>query len=272
MMDRYALVGSPVHHSISPQVHSLFADQTDQVMDYVAIEVKPDEFIRRVRQLADDGFKGLNVTVPLKNLAWEFADIRDDHAELAGAVNVFKFDPDGTSRGYNTDGIGLLRDLTQNHGVELKHRRVLVLGAGGAVQGVIVPLLSAEPESIMIANRTVAKAEAIVRRFRKFGNLQSCGYEALADRTYDLVINGTSMGLLNEVPPLPDTVLNPGGYAYDMMYGRKPTAFVKWGQQHGAAKSLDGTGMLIEQAAETFWIWRGVRPETAPVIRELKSG
>lgn len=271
-MDRYALVGSPVHHSISPRVHSLFADQTNQVMDYVAIEVKPDEFVRRVRQLADDGFKGLNVTVPLKTLAWEFADVCDSHAELAGAVNVLRFDSDGKSHAYNTDGIGLLRDLTQNHGIELKGRRILIVGAGGAVQGVIAPLLSSGPECITIANRTVAKADALVRRFRKFGNLQSCGYEALAGRGYDLVINGTSLGLLNEIPPLPDTVLDPGGCAYDMMYGHEPTAFVKWGQQHNAAKSLDGTGMLIEQAAETFWIWRGVRPETGPVIRELKSG
>lgn len=270
-MDRYALVGSPVYHSISPRVHSLFADQSDQIMDYVAIEMKPDEFARRVRQLADDGFKGLNVTVPLKNLAWEFADVRDSHAELAGAVNVLKFGPGNISHGYNTDGIGLLRDLQQNHGIDLRDRRILILGAGGAVQGVVAPLLAASPEGITIANRTVAKADAIVRRFRKLGNLQSCGYEILAGHSYDLIINGTSLGLLNEVPPLPDTVLNPGGCAYDMMYGREPTAFVRWGQQHNASKALDGTGMLIEQAAETFWIWRGIRPETGPVIEELKT-
>lgn len=269
-MDRYALVGSPVYHSISPRVHALFADQTDQVMDYVAIEMKPEEFFRRVNQLADDGFKGLNVTVPLKNLAWEFTGNRDNNAELAGAVNVLKFNPDGSRYGYNTDGIGLLRDLTQND-IELHDRRILILGAGGAVQGVISPLLAANPQSITIANRTIAKADAIAERFNHLGRIQSCGYEALVDQAYDLIINGTSLGLSNEVPPLPDTVLKPGGCTYDMMYGKEPTAFVRWGQQHGASKALDGTGMLIEQAAETFWIWRGVRPETAPVIQELKS-
>lgn len=270
-MDRYGLIGSPVYHSISPRVHALFADQTDQVMDYVAIEMKPDEFSRRIKQLADDGFKGLNVTVPLKNLAWEFAENRDSHADLARAVNVLKFDTGGTRHGYNTDGIGLLRDLTQNHTIDLRGRRILILGAGGAVQGVIGPLLAANPQSITIANRTVAKANVLVGRFKKLGKLQSCGYEALGDQRYDLIINGTSLGLLNEVPQLPDTVLSPGGCTYDMMYGREPTAFAKWGQLHDASKALDGTGMLIEQAAETFWIWRGVRPETGPVIRELKS-
>lgn len=270
-MDRYALIGSPVYHSISPRVHALFADQTDQVMDYVAIEMKPDEFFRRVNQLAEDGFKGLNVTVPLKNLAWEFIENRDDNAELAGAVNVLKFNPDGSRQGYNTDGIGLLRDLSQNHAIALHGRRILILGAGGAVQGVIAPLLAEKPESIIIANRTVAKADAIVTRFKHLGRLQSCGYPALAGQRFDLIINGTSLGLSNEVPPLPDDVLSPGGCTYDMMYGREPTAFVKWGRQHNAAKALDGTGMLIEQAAESFWIWRGVRPETAPVIREFKS-
>lgn len=270
-MDRYALIGSPVYHSISPRVHSLFADQTDEVMDYVAIEMKPEEFFRRVNQLAGDGFKGLNVTVPLKNLAWEFTENRDSHADLAGAVNVFKFDTDGSAHSYNTDGIGLLRDLTQNHAIELHGRRILILGAGGAVQGVIGPLLSAKPDSITIANRTVAKAQAIARRFKELGEVQSCGYEALTGKSYDLIINGTSLGLINEVPPLPGKVLNAGGSTYDMMYGRQPTAFVKWGLQHNASKALDGTGMLIEQAAESFWIWRGVRPQTAPVIQELKS-
>lgn len=270
-MDRYALIGSPVYHSISPRVHALFADQTDQVMDYVAIEMKPDEFFRRVNQLAEDGFKGLNVTVPLKNLAWEFAETRDGHAELAGAVNVLKFNPDGSRQGYNTDGVGLLRDLAQNHAIALHGRRILILGAGGAVQGVIGPLLAGKPESITIANRTIAKADAIVTRFEHLGRLVSCGYPALDGRHFDLVINGTSLGLSNEVPPLPDDILNPGGCAYDMMYGREPTAFVRWAQQRNAAKALDGTGMLIEQAAESFWIWRGVRPETAPVIQELKS-
>jgi shikimate dehydrogenase len=271
-MDRYAVIGTPVYHSLSPIIHLLFAEYTEQILDYMPIEVKPEEFERRVRQLAGDGFKGMNITVPLKLMAWQLADERDEHAELAGAINTFKFDVDRKRIfGYNTDGIGLLRDLTQNHKIAVEGQRILILGAGGAVQGILGPLLAAKSENITIANRTVEKAEALAQRFGKIGNVRACGYDTLGNEKFDMIINASSSGLKNELPPLPNSILIDGGITYDLVYNSEPTAFVLWGRRHGASIALDGLGMLVEQAAESYRIWRGIMPETGAVIEQLKT-
>lgn len=271
-MDRYAVIGSPIGHSLSPRIHALFAEQCDQALEYTAVEVKPDEFFHSVNRLVDEGFNGLNVTVPLKEPAWEMADECNRHANRAKAVNTLIFESDGRRLGANTDGPGLVRDLTVNHGQELADRAVLMLGAGGAARGVLMPLLNSRPRSLVLANRTVGKAETLAGEFEDIGRVETCGFESLdryADEPFDLIINATSAGLSGELPPLPDNILRPGGITYDMMYAAEPTAFVEWGRRHGAGSALDGLGMLVEQAAESFSLWRGVRPDTAPVITAL---
>ena len=270
-MDRYAVIGTPIYHSLSPRIHIMFAYQTNQVLDYVPIEIKPEDFNRRVTQLADDGFKGLNVTVPLKTLAWEYAAHRDNHADLAEAANVLKFSADRSHSCFNTDGIGLIRDLTVNNQLNLRKLRILILGAGGAVRGVLAPLLGYNPAKLVVANRTVEKARALAKKFCAHGDISGCGFDALKNEKFDLIINGTSAGLADGLPPIPKDILEQGGYVYDMMYGQSPTAFVQWGRDHGASKSLDGLGMLVEQAAESFRIWRGMMPATGPVIKKLRS-
>jgi shikimate dehydrogenase len=265
-------MGNPIAHSKSPRIHMLFAAQTDQYLHYEAILVALDGFAAALERFQQAGGKGLNVTVPFKREAWECMDRRSPRAESAGAVNTIVLDDDGSRYGDNTDGVGLVRDLTANHGVVLARRRLLVLGAGGAVRGVLQPLIEQEPERIVIANRTVARAEELAERFGSGVELQGCGFEALAGRAFDVVINGTAASLQGELPPLPAGILAAGACCYDMMYGDRPTAFMEWGQEQGAARCLDGLGMLVEQAAESFQLWRGVRPQTAPVIAALRRG
>ncbi len=270
-MDKYAVIGNPINHSLSPRIHTLFAAQTQQSLEYTAIEVLAENFFHDINQLADAGFKGLNVTVPLKGQAWETADHCDDIANRAQAVNTLVLEDDQRRCGFNTDGIGLFNDLHNNHNITLKDLRILILGAGGAVRGVLAPLLQAQPASITIANRTASKAVQLAEQFSDLGKINGCGYPALAEQQYDIIINGTSAGLSNELPPLNDTLLNAGGITYDMVYGKTPTAFVQWGLEHGASKALDGLGMLVEQAAQAFQIWRGIRPETQTVIKTLRD-
>ncbi len=270
--DRYAVMGNPIAHSKSPLIHSLFARQTGETLTYEAILVPLDGFAEAVERFGREGGKGLNVTVPFKQEAWRLAGVRTPRAEMAGAVNTLRFDPSGLW-GDNTDGAGLVRDLVANHGVSLAGRRILVLGAGGAVRGVLQPLLDERPSELVIANRTVAKAKALVELFGDRGiALRACGFDALAGEHFDLVINGTSAGLHGEMPPLPDDLLAEGACAYDMAYGEQPTVFVRWAGEHHAALALDGLGMLVEQAAESFYQWRGIRPDTAPVIARLREG
>jgi len=270
--DRYAVVGNPIAHSKSPQIHGLFAEKTGEDISYEALLAPRDDFAGTVRAFREAGGKGLNVTVPFKQEAWLMATVRSDAAERAGAVNTLCFLDNGLLRGDNTDGVGLLRDLTENHGVSLGDARVLVLGAGGAVRGVLQPLLAARPAEVVIANRTVDKALALAADFSDLGPVSGCGFEAIDAEGFDVIINGTSAGLAGEVPPIPDHALKAGGACYDMVYGDRPTAFVEWGRAHGAAQALDGLGMLVEQAAESFYLWRGVRPITAPVIAALRQG
>ncbi len=269
--DRYAVLGNPVHHSKSPQIHALFAAQTGQQLDYRAMLVEPGGFAVAVNTFRQEGGKGLNITVPFKQDAWVYADVLSARAERAGAVNTLLFKDSGAAFGENTDGLGLVRDLTVNHGFDPTGKRILLLGAGGAARGVLQPLLAALPASLVIANRTPEKALDLALLFSDHGSVFGCGLAALARRRFELIVNATSAGLDQQAPFLPDGVLAEGGWCYDLMYGDEPTAFVRWALTHGAARALDGLGMLVEQAAESFLLWRGVRPETPPVIANLRG-
>jgi shikimate dehydrogenase len=271
MTDKYAVIGSPIAHSLSPRIHAAFATQTGQQMEYSALEVTPDTFLDRIKTLEESGYKGVNVTVPLKELAWETADACNDEANRAQAVNTLKFEGEGLRYGCNTDGIGLLQDLSVNHGLAIKGQRILILGAGGAVRGVLAPLLHAIPALITVANRTAHKAEHLAELFDDLGSIRGCGLAELGGERYNLIINGTSAGLSGSVPELPAGILAAGGIVYDMMYGKKAAAFLHWGQAQGARLAIDGLGMLVEQAAEAFRIWRGVKPETQAVLKMLRS-
>ncbi len=272
MIDRYAVMGHPVAHSKSPFIHARFAEQTGQAMTYEAIDVAPGEFARAVAAFRDSGGRGLNVTLPFKEDAWRLVDVRSARAERAGAVNTIWFEDHG-AHGDVTDGAGLVHDLVVNHGAILEGRRILLLGAGGAARGVLGPLLDARPARLVVANRTADRARALARAFAADGPVHGGGLDALgAEGAFDLIINATSASLAGEMPPLPDTVLGPATWCYDMVYGDAPTVFMEWARGRGAALALDGLGMLVEQAAESFALWRGVRPQTAPVIAALRGG
>ncbi len=270
--DIYAVLGNPIAHSKSPHIHALFARQTGQDMVYSAILVERDGLADALDAFHAEGGKGLNITLPFKKEAWKLVDERSARAEQARAVNTVSFREDGRRLGDNTDGIGLVRDLRNNLGTVLRGKRLLVLGAGGAVRGVLGPLLEEEPFQITIANRTPWRAVDLAGEYGKLGPVMGCGYDALTDQRFDILVNGTSASLSGEVPPLPDTVIAPGGCCYDMMYGKDPTAFLRWAMARGASVAADGLGMLVEQAAESFFLWRGVRTDTAPVIRALRDG
>lgn len=268
--DQYAVLGNPIAHSQSPFIHHCFAQATHQVMQYRALLAPLDGFQACLQQFFAEGGKGCNVTVPFKQEAWALAQVRSEQAERAGAVNTLMLDAAGRYYGHNTDGIGLLRDLQFNQGVSLAAKRVLVLGAGGAVRGVLQPLLAAQAIEVVIANRTLHKAEQLVALFADYGTISACAFADLQG-SFDVIINGTAASLQDELPPLPDNCLQAGGVAYDMMYAAQPTAFMGWAQEQGAAKALDGLGMLVEQAAAAFECWRGVKPETAPVLQALRA-
>jgi len=271
MTDRYAVMGNPIAHSKSPRIHAAFASQSGQDIHYERILVDLDGLAEAIKNFRQQGGRGLNITVPFKTDAFKLADSLTDRAESAGAVNTLVLNEDGSLHADNTDGVGMVRDLTANHHFTLEGARILVLGAGGAVQGVLLPLLQQHPLEIVIANRTVSKAEALCEKLKTAGTISASSFEGLAGMQFDGIINGTAASLQGEVPPIPTDILKPGGWCYDMMYSTDQTAFVKWGIANGAAKSVDGLGMLVEQAAESFTLWRGVRPETAPVIEMLRK-
>jgi shikimate dehydrogenase len=272
MTDRYAVIGNPIAHSKSPLIHAAFARQTGQNIDYGRILGSREDFAGDVRRFVAEGGRGLNVTVPFKEAAFALADERSARAEAAGAVNTLYVLDGGRLRGDNTDGTGLVRDLCCNHRFLLEGARVLLLGAGGASRGVLRPLLAERPAQLVVANRTAAKAVSLAADPSLQGRVEGCGLEALAGREFDLIVNGTAAGLQGGVPEIPDGCLAAGGWTYDMMYGAGPTAFVRWGLARGAAKALDGLGMLVEQAAESFFLWRGIMPDTGPVIDALRRG
>ncbi|HYE36613.1 shikimate dehydrogenase [Methylocaldum sp.] len=267
--DRYAVFGHPIGHSKSPRIHALFAEQTGEQLSYTAQDVPPETFETCVRDFFAQGGKGLNCTVPLKELAWRIADYRSERAEHSKAVNTLALRPDGMIYGDNTDGIGLIRDLTVNLKLSLNNRRILLLGAGGASRGIIGPLLEQRPSHLTIANRTPEKAAQLAEEFCDLGPISGCGFFDLGTESFDLILNATAASLAGELPNLPKNILRPRGCCYDLAYGMEPTPFVRWGEEAGADISVDGIGMLVEQAAEAFFIWRGMRPETRPVIDVL---
>ncbi len=269
--DSYAVMGNPIGHSKSPQIHALFAAQTGHDINYEALLVELDGFKAAVDWFQDEGGRGLNVTVPFKQQAWELIKDRSERAELAGAVNTISIREDGSRYADTTDGVGLVQDITVNNGIDLKGKCVLVLGAGGAVRGVLQPLLEQRPQFVIVANRTASKAVDLAKQFNEFGDVFGCGFDVLPGQQFDVVINGTAASLEGEVPPLPDDLLYENASCYDMMYSAEPTAFQTWAREHGAAQWLDGLGMLVEQAAESFFIWRGVRPDTSMVIDKLRT-
>lgn len=269
--DRYAVMGNPVSHSLSPLIHAEFARQTGQRLEYTAIQVDEGGFKQAVSNFQAHGGLGLNITVPFKQEAWQLATEHSAEARRAAAVNTLMFRADGVVYGHNTDGLGLVRDLLDNHDIRLARQRLLIMGAGGAVRGILMPLLNQQPHSITIANRTVDKAQELAHDFSDSGTIDGCGYAALTGRQFDIIINGTAASMHGELPPLPDHIFPAGACCYDMMYGPEPTVFLQWAEAQGAAHCLDGLGMLVEQAALSFECWRGIRPDTAPVIALLRQ-
>ncbi|GGU48224.1 shikimate dehydrogenase (NADP(+)) [Pseudomonas laurentiana] len=268
-MDQYVVFGNPIGHSKSPLIHRLFADQTGEHLEYSTLLAPLDDFSNCALGFFKQG-RGANVTVPFKEEAFRMVDSLTPRARRAGAVNTLSKLADDSLQGDNTDGAGLVRDLTVNAGVQLTGKRILLLGAGGAVRGVLEPLLAHNPASLVIANRTVEKAEQLAREFADLGPVAASGFSWLKEPV-DLIINATSASLAGEVPPIAASLIQPGHtVCYDMMYGKEPTPFCRWASEKGAAQVLDGLGMLVEQAAEAFFIWRGVHPDTAPVLDELR--
>jgi shikimate dehydrogenase len=271
-MDRYAVMGNPVSHSLSPAIHALFAEQTDQTLEYDAVLVPLDGLAKAIAGFRAAGGLGLNITVPFKQEAYTLADRLTPRAQRAGAVNTLCLKPGEPVLGDTTDGAGLLADLQQNLGLNLAGRRVLVLGAGGAARGVLQPLLEAGPETLVIANRTAHRAEQLAEIFTGCGPVRGIGLDALGhEAAFDILINATSASLGGETLELPAHLSAQGAVAYDMMYGARSTPFLQWASEHCAGLRADGLGMLVEQAAESFLLWRGVRPLTAPVVTRLRA-
>lgn len=270
-LDRYAVMGNPIAHSKSPMIHTLFARETGQKLEYRAILVELGQFADAVQAFRAEGGNGLNVTVPFKRDAWRLVDERSACAALAGAVNTIQFREDGSLYGDNTDGIGMIRDIRDNLGVAIGGKRVLLLGAGGAVRGVLGPLLEEKPATVVIANRTPDRAQELADAFEEQGRVEGSSFADLDGTRYDIVINGTSASLKGEAPPLPEGILARDAFCYDMMYAAEPTVFMRWADDEGCERVADGLGMLVEQAAESFRLWRGVRPQTAPVIKAVRE-
>lgn len=266
----FAVIGHPIKHSKSPYIHQLFGRQTGIDLSYVALESAVDNFNGTIARLREAGAHGCNVTVPFKEQAWQLADERSVFAQRAGAANTLAFRDDGSIYADNTDGSGLVRDLEHNCRFALQGKRILLLGAGGAVRGVLEPLLAQQPAELFIANRTAVKAIALADDFADAGNIAGGGFEQIGGE-FDLIINGTAASLQGDVPPIPETCLVSGGTCYDMMYGAELTVFMRWAEQHGAGQVLDGLGMLVEQAADAFQVWHGVRPETGAVLSLLRE-
>jgi len=267
--DRYGVMGYPVSHSRSPVIHRLFALQTGQDMQYELLQVSPEKLETAVRQFQRTGGKGLNITVPHKSEVTRLVDHLSERAGTAGAVNTLTF-KDGEILGDNTDGFGLLRDLVVNLELTLEGASILVLGAGGATRGIIGPLLEMQPSSLRIANRTLGRAQALADHFSRSGPVSACRFNVVpVTENYDLIINATSAGLHGHEAPYPGAAVSAQTVCYDLSYGLKPTPFSLWARDQGAARSVMGWGMLVEQAAESFRIWRGVRPDTAPVLKQM---
>lgn len=270
MLDSYAVIGNPIAHSKSPLIHTAFAQQTNQALYYGAILAPLDGFRQTVQSFRQQGGKGLNVTVPFKLEAYQLATRLTERASIAQAVNTLKFENDEIL-GDNTDGAGLVRDIECNLGISIADKRVLLMGAGGAARGVILPLLQRKPALLAIANRTAQKAQALQQQFSAYGHIAAGSFMHFSGENFDLIINATSASLHDALPELPIDIFAHAALAYDMMYSPEPTRFLQYAKKNGARHIADGIGMLVEQAAESFFLWRGIRPQTKPVIAQLKS-
>lgn len=266
-MHRYAVFGNPIKHSWSPLIHGLFAEQTAQRINYEKTCVAEDDFESAVQRFFAEGGKGLNITVPFKERAWELASLRSDRAQSCGAVNTLMLDKNGELFAENTDGIGLVSDICNNLHWPLAGASILLIGAGGAAKGVLQPLLKAEAKSLFIVNRTATKARHLAADFSCLGG----GFDDIPDQAFDIIINASSSGLNGALPAVAPTAIASHTRVYDMLYGSKPTAFLRWASEQGCMSTADGLGMLVEQAAEAFLLWRGVRPQTLSVIEEVRQ-
>ncbi len=269
--ERFAVFGNPIKQSKSPTIHTLFAQQYAQQIQYRAVRVELDGFVQAATRFFEGGGAGLNVTVPFKQDAFELAHRHSERSLRAGAVNVLTRADDGLIDADNTDGIGLIRDVIANLGWSVQGLRVLLVGAGGAARGVLEPLLRERPKELLVVNRTSAKAAKLAAEFADIGLLEGGAYDLIGLRQFDLVINATSAGLSGAVPELPSSILTERSCCYDMVYGPEPTPFMRWSAHHAAWAVSDGLGMLVEQAAESFYIWRNLRPETRSVINQLRE-
>ncbi len=268
--DKYAVFGNPIKHSKSPQIHSAFAKQTQQQLSYRAHRVDEGKFADAARSFFDNGGRGLNITVPFKIDAFHFADELSGRARRAGAVNTLALQEDGRIYGDNTDGAGLVGDIVFNNKEALKDKRILVVGAGGAVRGILQPFLEQQPDSITLVNRTFEKAQALAENFKGYGNIKACRFEDLR-QPFDVIINGTSASLNGQLPPIPECVVTKNTFVYDMMYAKEPTTFLKWAKQNGANKTVDGMGMLVGQAAVSFELWRQQKPDSETVLQGMRK-
>ena len=272
MTDRYAVIGNPISHSKSPIIHSSFAKATGQDIEYIAIESSAERFAGAVHAFRDSGGRGMNVTAPFKLQAFELADAHSEHALQAGASNTLRFESNRIVAD-NFDGVGLVKDIQRNLGFTLMGKRVLLLGAGGAVRGALMPFLAEHPAELVIANRTEARAQALAAAVSTMAvthaKIRGTSFANIAEEQFDLVVNGTSASLTGELPPISPAVFAPDGMAYEMVYGRGLTPFLRLAKQAGVRQLADGVGMLVEQAAEAFHHWRGVSPDTRAVIAQL---
>ena len=271
-MDKYAVFGNPIKHSKSPAIHTQFATSLGEQIEYSAILAPIDEFEKALSEFFTSGGKGANVTVPFKEQAFDLVAERTELATIAGAVNTIKLLDDGRLLGDNTDGIGFVNDLLANN-VTIKDQRILLIGAGGAARGVVLPLLAQQPLEIIIVNRTAAKAKALAQLFAQYGEVTGFGFDDLPASDYSLIINSTSSSMLGELPALKQQHLDSCNYVYDMFYAQQNTLFMQWAQDYKAdIKLLDGSGMLVGQAAQAYFVWRNKMPEILPVVKALKSG
>jgi shikimate dehydrogenase len=270
-VEHYAVMGNPIKHSKSPMIHTEFAKQTDQQIIYDAIHVDLGGFTQAVRNFQANNGKGLNITVPFKIEAYNLVDELSQRAQRAGAVNTIILEKDGKLKGDNTDGYGLVTDLITRLNWQIKGKKIVILGAGGASRGVLEPILEQQATEIFIANRTASKAKDLAEEFSSLGKIQGGSYNALESFKADIIINATSASLSGEVPPIPESMLDSNTKCYDMMYGAKPTAFMDWAIQKGVDEVSDGLGMLVGQAAESFYLWRSVKPEVSSVIKLIRQ-
>jgi shikimate dehydrogenase len=269
--DRYGVMGHPIEHSWSPFIHGLFAKQTGQNLSYRLFDVPPEKFRSSALEFFTQGGRGLNITVPHKQAAAELVNRLTPRAEQASAVNTIMMDERTELLGDNTDGAGLLTDLTVNLEIELNSRMILILGAGGATRGVLAPLLEARPAAVVIANRTPKRGQELAAEFADLGPVSACAFDELPSTAFDLIINATSASLHGEVPLVPSRIIGKHTICYDMAYGKGETSFTRWAREHDADRAIKGWGMLVEQAAESFQLWRGVRPDTRPILEALAA-